>query len=382
MNLVEPQERPEDHVMKLGVPTKFHRKVGMTNRFAIGLAVVTLTCSLSFIALSHPEAVSTRQQNQSVREIIPDDYVSTCHRRHEDGSRALLPEKYLTINDCKKRLPDVVVLGTKKCGTGALRVFLDTHPSVVFSKKAEAKFFTQNYKKGLDWYVQIMRPTANGQVGMEKSPGYFFSSEAARRIKSDLPESTKFIVILCNPVRRTISEFTFEQLNKIKDKFQVDTDEAKVIAKRTFNSSKFEKYITTSSGRIRTNVDIITHSMYDKYILSWLKLFSRSRFLFVDGDNFTHNPVTVLNEIEQFIDVPRYFNSSRFYFDKEKGFFCLSEPFKQCLRSTKGLEHPPVDRTVLRKLRELFKAHDFATSILTLKNFTWMKNDYGTKVQP
>lgn len=378
MNLGEPQEMQDDHAMKLGVPTKFHRKVGMTNRFAIGLVLVTLTFSLSFIALSHPEAIPARQQ--TVREVIPKEYLSTCHRRHDDGSLALLPEKYLTMNECKKRLPNVVVLGTKKCGTGALRVFLDTHPNVVFSKKAESKFFTQNYKKGIDWYVQIMRPTATGQVGMEKSPGYFFSSDAAKRIKSDLPPTTKFIVILCNPLRRTISEFTFEQLNKIKEKYKVDTEEAKVIAKRTFNSSKFEKYITTSSGRIRTNVDIITHSMYDKYILSWLKLFPRSRFLFVDGDNFTHNPVAVLNEIEQFIEVPHYFNSSRFYFDKEKGFFCLSEPFKQCLRSTKGLEHPPVDRTVLRKLKELFKAHDFATSILTLKNFTWMKNDYGSKI--
>ncbi|XP_071478161.1 heparan sulfate glucosamine 3-O-sulfotransferase 1-like [Diadema antillarum] len=365
----------EEEAMSLGLPAKCQRKVALTSRSAMGLLLFTLTLSLCLMVLSYPEAVPV--QNQVVREVIPKEYLNTCHRRKADGTRALLPSKYLTMNDCAQRLPRAIVLGAKKCGTGALRVFLDTHPSVVFSKKAEPRYFTQNYHKGVDWYRETMRHTSPSQIGIEKSPGYLFSKQAAKRIKADLPSSTKLIVILCNPTRRTISDFTFEQLNAIKEKRKVGTEEAKVIARQTYRPNKFERAVLTSSGRIRTDLDIILHSMYDKFILTWLETFPRSRFLFVDGDNFTQNPVPVLNEIERFLDIPPYFNNSKFYFDEEKGFYCLSEPFRQCLKSTKGLEHPPVDKAVLRKLHQLFRAHDFTTSILTLKNFTWMRDGKG-----
>ena len=366
--------------MTLGVPTRIYRKVGVTFRSLAGLLLVLCMFLMSITSMSRPEQKPLKENVK--RNVIPKEYQNTCYKRRSDGIHALLPEKYLVQNDCQQRLPQALVLGAKKCGTGALRVFLDTHPSVVFSRKAEPKFFTQNYQKGLDWYRDTMRQTTPSQVAIEKSPGYLYSNLAARRIQSDLSTSTKFIVILCNPVRRTVSDFTFEQLNWIKEQRHVDVEEAKLIAQKWSGSNAFEKRVLTSTGRIRTDLDIINHSMFDRYIMSWMKTFPRSRFLFVDGDNFTQNPVGVLNEIERFLDVPSYFNASKFYFDRDKGFYCLSEPFKQCLKSTKGLQHPPVDRSVLRKLRELFKPHDFATRVLTLKNFTWMKDDRNKLSSP
>lgn len=52
-----------------------------------------------------------------------------------------------------KRLPDMIVAGVEKCGTGALRWMLLRHPMMMSSNLAEMHYFGKEEKQGIDWYL-------------------------------------------------------------------------------------------------------------------------------------------------------------------------------------------------------------------------------------
>lgn len=74
-------------------------------------------------------------------------------------------------------------LGVKKGGTRALLEFIRVHPDVR-AAGSEIHFFDKNYAKGLGWYRSNMPPTLEGQFTIEKTPSYFITREAPRRVSN------------------------------------------------------------------------------------------------------------------------------------------------------------------------------------------------------
>ena len=66
-------------------------------------------------------------------------------------------------NMVEVRLPNIICIGAKKCGTGAFQQFLSGHPQIVrtSSKVDEPHFFDQdeNYEKGVDYYRNLFEPS-------------------------------------------------------------------------------------------------------------------------------------------------------------------------------------------------------------------------------
>ena len=75
-----------------------------------------------------------------------------------------------------KKLPSAILIGAKKCGTGALQFFLKNHPQIVVPKKEEMHFFDkQNDFSSIRPKSQYMTylPLATGDKHVfEKTPGY------------------------------------------------------------------------------------------------------------------------------------------------------------------------------------------------------------------
>ena len=70
------------------------------------------------------------------------------HRWSSDSDR----QQDMTSSEARtRRLPDVIIIGVKKCGTRALLEFLRVHPDVR-APGPEVHFFDRHYDKGLDWY--------------------------------------------------------------------------------------------------------------------------------------------------------------------------------------------------------------------------------------
>uniref|UniRef100_A0A3Q3VXQ3 Sulfotransferase n=1 Tax=Mola mola TaxID=94237 RepID=A0A3Q3VXQ3_MOLML len=93
-----------------------------------------------------------------------------------------------------KKFPQAIIIGVKKGGTRALLEFLRIHPDVR-AVGSEPHFFDRFYDKGLEWYRNLMPRTLEGQITMEKTPSYFITKEAPRRVFS-MSRHTKLIVVM------------------------------------------------------------------------------------------------------------------------------------------------------------------------------------------
>lgn len=82
----------------------------------------------------------------------------------------------------KRRLPQALIIGVRKCGTRALLEMLYLHPRVQ-KAAGEVHFFDrdENYARGLEWYRQQMPLSYPNQVTIEKSPSYFVTPEVSNK---------------------------------------------------------------------------------------------------------------------------------------------------------------------------------------------------------
>ena len=74
-----------------------------------------------------------------------------------------------------KRFPGAILIGAKKCGTGALKFFLRNHPQIVMAKREEVHFFDKQdfpRKPRIDYLKQFPAVHDKKQQVFEKTPGY------------------------------------------------------------------------------------------------------------------------------------------------------------------------------------------------------------------
>lgn len=106
--------------------------------------------------------------------------------------------------------PNSLGIGVFRSGTTWLHELLATHPDAyVPTKRKELYWFSNNWEKGREWYEGFF-PEAEtaGKVAVgEVTPGYFYSPEAARRIR-DEPNIRRLILILRDPANRAFSNYT------------------------------------------------------------------------------------------------------------------------------------------------------------------------------
>ena len=108
---------------------------------------------------------------------------------------------------------DFMIVGAQKCGTTALWEYLRTHPELSMSNPKEVHLFSSpGYRK--TWspreidrqYVRWFRPGSEARIFGEVTPMYLFLPDVASELKRYNPD-LKLIVLLRNPVERTISHY-------------------------------------------------------------------------------------------------------------------------------------------------------------------------------
>ncbi|XP_072163256.1 heparan sulfate glucosamine 3-O-sulfotransferase 1-like [Diadema setosum] len=272
----------------------------------------------------------------------------------EDGR----PPSLMAALDCRRRLPTVIGIGAMKCGTGALSFFLEAHPYIVRSYSQEVHFWTRHFERGMDWYREQMPISSKYQVTMEKTPEYLRHSNISAMIKKLMPSTTKFILVVRDPFSRAVSNYVHHLAMKGRDKMSRETFEASVFAK---------------DGSIVRNNWVINGGIYGKYFQKWLADFPLRRFLVIDGDQLQANPVPILQEVETFLGLPKYFDESSVYFDNEKGFYCRTheDPEKRCLGQAKGRPHPVVSKQVENRVREFYRPRNAVFERMVGKKFNW-----------
>ncbi|XP_051987379.1 heparan sulfate glucosamine 3-O-sulfotransferase 4-like [Xyrauchen texanus] len=262
----------------------------------------------------------------------------------------------------EKTLPQAIIIGVKKGGTRALLEALRVHPDVR-AVGNEPHFFDRNYEKGLDWYRELMPSTLEGQITMEKTPSYFVTNSAPKRIHS-MARDIKLIIVVRNPVTRAISDYT-QTLSK---RPEIPTFEVLAFKNRTL-------------GLIDASWSALRIGIYALHLESWMQYFPLSQMHFVSGERLIVDPAGEMVKVQDFLGLKRIVTDKHFYFNKTKGFPCLKKPedssTPRCLGKSKGRTHPKIDPDVIRRLHKFYKPFNMMFYQMTGQNFQWELEEDG-----
>uniref|UniRef100_A0A182IRI0 Sulfotransferase domain-containing protein n=2 Tax=Anopheles atroparvus TaxID=41427 RepID=A0A182IRI0_ANOAO len=312
--------------------------------------------------MERPAAVATQLPQVrilgSIVRIVPltDEGAGTGGTNTTDGS-----PKYRFLRQQglrpSRHLPDALIIGVKKSGTRALLEFIRLHPDVR-AAGCEVHFFDRHYGKGLAWYRHHMPPTIEGQLTMEKTPSYFITRDAPRRVRHMNP-ATRLLVVVRDPVTRAISDYT-QARSKKRD--------MKRFEELAFTNGSAGGVVDTSWGPVRIGV-------YAKYLERWLEAFPLAQLLFVSGERLIADPAVEIGRVQDFLGLKRVVTEKHFYFNSTKGFPCLLKSEERssphCLGKTKGRNHPRIDPAAIDRLREFYRPFNQKFYQLTGINFGW-----------
>ena len=241
------------------------------------------------------------------------------------------------------KLPDFIIIGVQKSGTGALVENLRKHPMVSISiddsqyknkkiRTREMHFFDAKWKKGVEWYKRRF----SGPCAGEKTPEIMLRPLYISRMATTVPNA-KLIVVLRNPVDRAYSNymmFNQSELFNFKDKINMT----------------FEKYITIGMNflrdkKIKDNSDekkastSIDKGLYYQQLVNVLKYYPREQIHIVIAEQMRKDTNKEINKIYKFFGLSSYDLS------------------KNKLYNTSS-KYQPMDSMIRKKLVEFYKPYN------------------------
>ena len=207
-------------------------------------------------------------------------------------------------------MPNFLILGAAKAGTTSLYQYLKQHPQIYLTPIKETNFFAlmgeqldfcgpgdREYinrfsLQTFDAYcAQFEGVTDEPAIG-EASPLYLYHAQAPYRIRHHLPD-VKLIAILRHPVERAYSAF----LHLVRDGREPCAD--------------FAQALEEEERRIRSRWEHIWHykqmGFYAQQLKRYYQLFDRSQINVYLYDALKTNPLTLIRDIFQFLNVDEAF---------------------------------------------------------------------------
>lgn len=319
--------------------------------------------------ITHTDSLLSNERSESSNDNLPEPCtVNSTHPNKESFKN----ENVFSENrsELASHFPRIMIVGFGKTGTKALFEFLKQHPQLA-GRKRESRFFSRHYHHGLNFYLNSLPlPPKNGFV-IEKSPDYILNRKVPSRICSSTqsmkiePSSLKFIVVLRNPVDRSMSEY-------LEWNFQEQL-------KGNSPLPHFEKVVIESdTGKINISQKLIKTSCYAQHIRGWFKHFPSNQACFVDGDKLIHRPYQVLHELEECLNLKQFFSETSFVLNSSKQFYCYQDDTTKqlCMTKSKGRTHPHIATEVFEKLVQFFRGCDDELRNMTQKEWCWFSRLY------
>ncbi|MEM5478104.1 sulfotransferase domain-containing protein [Pacificibacter sp. AS14] len=158
---------------------------------------------------------------------------------------------------------DFIILGAQKAATSALQDSLRLHPSV-FMPMGESPFFEDPDFASQPWET-FSETAPSGTIKGIKRPDYLCSDQAIERISTALPEC-KFIVVLREPISRTISSYCYMVRHAHLPALPLNVGLAECL----------RAYEAGENSRAAT---VISYSLYGAYLDKWFQAYPKENFL-------------------------------------------------------------------------------------------------------
>lgn len=191
-----------------------------------------------------------------------------------------------------KLLPNLIVIGARKCATTSLHYYLSLHPDIYMSEgHKELNYFVkeQNWSNGLAWYQkQFPVPT---KVRGEASPNYArfpMLKGVPKRMHVVIPE-TKLIYMVRDPLEQIASAYYHD--------FKAGAE-----------SRPFEEVMDSEQDRNGYLRDV----RYYFQIEQFLPFYPKERILVVNTQDLKEQPYETMAKIFRFVDVDPGFQTEEF----------------------------------------------------------------------
>lgn len=324
-----------------------------------------------------------------------------CHTISSDWVQHLKSSKELDSLGCKQKLPKVLIIGARTSGTRTLNRILGFHPQLA-TAAYEVKFFDKNYHRGSEWYRSQMPFSTPEQITVESTEGYMYHRNASLRVSKTLGDDIKIIIMLRDPVARSISDYLLTR-HRIYDSKMTSAHYKKVFkesrsADRLLVSGKgkhgrrgstkmsytiedtFEKTVLRNPDLVSHKNIFIADSLYVYYLRSWVKKFTPNHILEVNAEKFARKPGETLAKVEEFLGVRPFFRPDYFKFNMNTSTFCLQKPQSICMPRL-PVEYPVISEEAITKLRGHFE-NSCRYLFLLLKHYSELIGDIPLNYHP
>jgi hypothetical protein len=191
------------------------------------------------------------------------------------------------------RLPNLLIAGVPKAGTGSLFSYLAQHADVCPSSTKEVGYFTPlRHPEGelgpVEAYESYFARCAGERYAMEATPSYSFGGERVRDAIRRVLQRPKIVLVLREPVDRLWSAYTFQR--SIGNLPGIRSFDAYVEA--------CERRRRELNGTIEINGHLngLSIGFYGEYVPAWLDEFGEDvRIVFFD--DLTADPSDVVRQL-------------------------------------------------------------------------------------
>lgn len=274
-------------------------------------------------------------------------------------SRPKFVEQFWEVS--KLQEPDFLVIGFGKCGTTAFYDYLCQHPQVLPAVEKEPMYLYHGLIKLQDFESRNWSlPSPEKALYLAHFPpkpegNRFITGEASTNnivsgcdevISSWFPK-IKLIVILREPVRRTISHYEEllklgaqnrslkEIINSELEEFEASTNISQTVAEKLKRGWR----------------EHIAMSLYVYSLERWMKLFPREQFLILTNEELAQKPKETMKQAFDFLEIPQC--NSITYHPKNVG------------------SYPQVDDDLLLRLSNFFRPHNQKLEKFLGRKFDW-----------
>jgi hypothetical protein len=192
-------------------------------------------------------------------------------------------------------LPNLIVIGSQKCGTSGLHYYLGLHPEISMSQPKELNFFIaeRNYPLGLDWYRAQFDPRA--KVRGESSPNYTAHPQhvgVPERMHSIVPEA-RLLYMVRDPIDR-------------------------IAAHWVHNFAKRREKGDLSETLTHRNTSYLARSHYYTQLRQFLRLYPREQILLVEQEELRNRRLETLRRVFEFVGVDTAFSHTHFSHERHR----------------------------------------------------------------
>ncbi|HYB89558.1 MAG TPA: sulfotransferase [Candidatus Binataceae bacterium] len=188
-------------------------------------------------------------------------------------------------------LPNLIVIGSPKCGTTSLHYYLSLHPDIFMSRKKELRFFNDdnNWNKGIDWYKAQFETRKTVSIWGESSPGYTKYPRwphVPERMHSVVPHA-RLIQIVRDPMARMISHY-----------------------RQSVDAGELQPDLNREASRLGQSV-IVMASRQCYQLEQYLPFYPMSQILVITQEDLLRNRPDTMRSIYRFLGVDDSFDSPK-----------------------------------------------------------------------